>query len=213
MGPESVTTPGEVDRFDLDTTPPAPEACLPPGETTVARADLSPGWIAVSERELLVYHPDRDPPVGRILRPNVTGVALRRVGGRRLLGYVPTALLFAVGGVLVGLLLLSIEPTTFVSLPRDMPLDSFSTIVQSLGWAMDVLGAMLVFSAILSGVGAATVAGYWLLSREVVIAIERGSAESIECPATRAAGQRAVRTLRETMTEADGPHGSEKLDV
>lgn len=199
MEPESVTDPGVVDRVTVDPAAPEPEDCLTPCESTVARADLSPGWVALTDRELLVYHPEREPPVGRSLRVNVTGLTVRRAGARDLLGYAPLASLFAVGGLLVGLSLLWVEPTQFVTLPDGPGVGSFASMITSLGWAMDLIGAALVFTSILAGLGAVAVAGYWLASSEVTLVVERGGGEDLECPTTLPAGQRAARSLREAL--------------
>lgn len=199
MPPESVTDPGVVDRIDVDDPAPEPGDCLSPSETPQATADLSPGWIAITDRELLVYHPDRDLPVGRALRANVTGLTIRRAGGRRLLGYAPMAALYAVGGLVVGLVFLSVDPTQFVTLPESSPVDSFFTIVQTLGWAMNLLGVVLVFTSILAGLGAVVVSGYWLASSDVVLVVERGCGEELECPTTLPVGKRAIKSLRAAL--------------
>lgn len=204
MPPESVTEPGVVDRVDVDHAAPEPGDCLPPSETPVARADLSPGWVAITDRELLVYHPERQPRVGRTLRANVTGLTVRRAGARRLLDYVPMAGLFAVGGLVVGLSLLWVEPTEFVALPEGSAVSSFATMVATLGWAMNTLGAVLVFASILAALAGVVVAGYWLASSDVTLVVERGGAEGLECPTTLPAGKRAAETMREQLA-SDAP--------
>ena len=208
MPPESVTGPSVLDRVEVGAADPRPEECLPPGEAPLSTTDLSPGWVAVTERELLLYHPDRDPPVDRVLRANVTGLALRRAGGRQFLGHAPAALLYALGGAVVGALLLMLEPTQFVTMPENAPLESFSTIVRTMGWGMNVLGAALVFTAILAGLGALAVAAHWLVSREVTFVVERGDADPLECPTTRTAGQRTVRSVGEAL-RGDPPAGEQ----
>ena len=199
MPPESVTDPGVVDRVDVDRDTPEPVDCLPPCETPVARADLSQGWVALTDRELLVYHPEREPRVGRTLRANVTGLTVRRAGARQLLGYVPMAALFTVGGLVVGLSLLWVEPTGFVGLPEGSAVGSFATMVTTLGRAMNVLGAVVVFGSILAALFAAVVAGYWLVSSDVTLVVERGGGEELECPTTLLAGRRAAETMREEL--------------
>lgn len=199
MPPESVTDPGVVDRVDVDRAVPEPADCLPPCETPVARADLSPGWVALTDRELLVYHPERSPRVGRTLRANVTGLAVRRAGARRLLGYVPMAVMYGVAGLVVGLSLLWVKPTAFVTLPEGSAVGSFATMVTTVGWAMNMLGAVLVFTSILAALAAVAVAGYWLASSDVTLVVERGGGEKLECPTTSPAGRRAVETMREEL--------------
>lgn len=199
MQPETVTEPGVVDRVSLDAAAPAPEDCMAPCESAVARADLSPGWVALSGRELLVYHPDREPPVGRTLRANVSGVTVRRAGARDLLGHAPTAAVYAVGALVVGLSLLWVRPAAFVTLPDAPGVGSFATMVTTLGWALNVLGAVLVFTSVLAGLGAVVVACYWLASSDVTLVVERGGGDDLECPTTLPAGQRAARTLRDEL--------------
>lgn len=208
MPPESVTDPGVVERVDVDHAAPEPGDCLPPCEAPVARADLSPGWVALTDRQLLVYHPEREPHVGRTLRANVTGLTIRRAGARRLLGYVPMAGLFAVCGLVVGLSLLWVEPTEFVTLPEGAAVGSFATMVTTLGWAMNTLGAVLVFASVLAALAGVVVAGYWLASSEVTLVVERGGDEQLECPTTLPAGQRAARAMRaELASDAPIPSG------
>lgn len=203
MEPETVTDPGLVDSVAVDHGAPEPEDCIAPCESTAARADLSPGWVALTDRELLVYHPEREPPVGRSLRVNVTGLSVRRAGARQLLGYAPMSVLYALGGMVVGLSMLWVRPTQFVTLPEGPGVGSFASMVTTLGWAMNLIGAVLVFTSILAGLGAVAVAGYWLASSDVTLVVERGGGEDLECPTTLPAGQRAARTLREALGTHD----------
>lgn len=196
MATESVPDPAVVDSVDLSVPAPDPEDCVPPCEEPRSVADLSPGWVALTDRELLVYHPDREPPVGRTLRANVTGVTVRRAGARQLLGYVPMALLYALVGVVVGLLLVAVDPTGFLAVPEGSPVGAFATVVRTLEWVTNLLGAVLAFTGVLAGVGAVAVVGYWLGSSDVTLVVERGGGEELECPTTLPAGRRAVRTLR-----------------
>lgn len=199
MRTESVTDPGVVERAAVGGRAPEPEECLPPCESPVATADLSPGWVAVTDRELLVYHPDREPTVGRSLRANVTGLSVRRAGARSLLGWVPAAVLYGVGGVLIGLLLLAVDPTGLVTVPSETPVDAISTVLRTLGWATDLLGAVLVFAGILAALGALAVTAYWLVSDEVTFVVELGEESRLECPTTLPAGRRAIGSLRDVV--------------
>jgi hypothetical protein len=192
--------PGVVDRIDVDPWDPEPEDCLPPGEAPIASVGLSPGWIAVTDRELLRYHPERDPGVVRTLRPNVTAVAVRRAGARSLLSRVPTIALYAVVALLVGGLLLSVSPAELLSVPDAPGAGELETIVAVLARATRLLGVVLVFSSILTGLIAAVIVGYWLFSRQVTLVIERGTADPIECPTNKQAGQRAIRELRDVLS-------------
>ena len=193
--------PGVIDRIEIEPTDPEPADCLPPGESPIASTDLSPGWIAVTSRELLRYHPDQDPAVVRMPRQNVTGVAVRRAGGRSFLQYVPKALVAAIVSLLVGIVLLSVSPEQFITVPDAPGAGEISTIVQLLGTAMGLLGVVLVFAGILAGLGVVTIVGYWLFSRDVTLLIERGSADPIECPTNQQAGQRAIQDLRDVFSE------------
>ena len=193
--------PGVLDRTDVPSSAPDPEDRLLPDETPVAAVSLSPGWVAVTDRNVRVYRPDRDPALVRTPRPNVTSVALRRTGGRALLGYVPGALLYALAALAVGALLLAVSPADLVAVPDAPGAGGLESIVRTLGWASRLLGTVLVFSGILLGLGAVAVVGYWLSAREVAVVVERGAADPIECPTDRRAGQRAVATLREALSE------------
>lgn len=195
--------PGVIDRVEIESTAPEPADCLPPGESPITAVDLSPGWIAVTDRELLRYHPDRDPEIVRLLRPNVTGVAVRRAGGRSFLQYVPKGLVYAIGALLVGVILLSVSPEQLITVPDAPGAGELGTIIRLLESGMRLLGVVLVFTGILAGLAVVTVVGYWLFSREVTLVIERGAAEPIECPTNQQAGQRAIRELREVFSGAD----------
>jgi hypothetical protein len=194
--------PGIIDRVEVDRENPDPVDCLPPGESPIASIGLSPGWVAVTERELLRYHPDTDPAVVRTPRQNVTEVVLRRAGGRSLLRHVPKALVYALAALVVGFGLLSISPEQLLTVPDAPGASEIGTVMQTLGWASRLLGTILVFSGILAGLAAVTVVGYWLFSRDVTLVIERGGVEPIECPTNRQAGQRAIRELRAVLSES-----------
>ena len=204
MGKRRITDPGVVDRIDVNPPDPEPADCLPPGETPKAAVSLSPGWIAVTDREFLRYHPECDPAVARAERWSVDSVALRRRGGRALLGYVPGAALYAVVAVAVGGLLLAVSPSEVVAVPDAPGTGGVETIVGTLAWASRLLGSVLLFSGILVGLCAVAVVGYWFLSDDVAVVLDRGSADAIECPTDRRAGQRAIDALREADPERAG---------
>lgn len=199
MDSESATEPGVITRVELQPENPSPADVLPPGEVLRTTVELSPGWIAATDREILTYHPDRDPAMVRTPRHNVTGIAVRRAGGRRFVGYVPLGLFAAVGALAVGLGLLAVTPSQFVTMPDGTAGGQLATIVETLGWAMNLLGSVLVFIGILTALTAVVVVGYWLASRDVTLIIERGGADPVECPTTRQRGQEAVRELRESL--------------
>jgi hypothetical protein len=198
---KSVTAPGVVKRIDVETDTPRPEDCLPPGEAPEATADLSPGWVAVTERELLAYHPDRDPAVIRTPRHNVTRLTVRRAGGRRLLQYAPATLVGSIVALLVGIGMQMVGLNQFIEVPNAPGSESVATIVSTMGWAMDLLGTVLVFSGILGVLGAGSVIAFWVVSRDVVLVVERGDAETLERPTTRQSGRRAARTIGKELTD------------
>lgn len=200
MVTERAPEPGVIDRIEIDLPEPEPADCLPPGESPITSTDLSPGWIAATDRELLRYHPDRDPAVVRIPRQNVTGLAVRRAGGRQFLGYVPKAFVGAIVALAVGIVFLSVSPAQFIRIPDAPGAGEIGTIVQLLATAMELLGVVLIFAGILAVLVVVTVVGYWLFSRDVALVIERGSAESVECPTNRQAGKRAIRELRDAVS-------------
>lgn len=201
METDIVPEPGVLDRVEVDRPTPEPTDCLPAGEEPIATAPLSPGWIAVTDREFLTFHPENEPPVDRTDRANVTGLAVHRTGGRAFFGYVPGAVLYAVAATVFGALLLTFSPEDLIVIPDAPGAGGVETTVRTLGWATGLLGTVLVFTGILAALIAATVVAYWLLSRDVVIAVERGDADPIECPTTRATGTRALRELERTLSE------------
>lgn len=200
MSQRSVPNPGIIRRIDIDRQDPKPADCLPPDETAIATATLSPGWIALTDRAFLSYHPGRDPAIVRTPRQNVTGISLRRSGGRSLLRYVPAGVVYALAALGVGILLLMISPADLITVPDAPGVGGLETIVRTLGWASRLLGIVLLFSGILVGLGAAVIVGYWLSSSEVALVFERGPAESIECPTDRHTGTQAIRTLRDALS-------------
>jgi hypothetical protein len=201
MSADIVPDPGVVARADIDRATPDPEDCLPPGEQPEVTVELSPGWVAITDREFLLFHPDRDPAFTRTPLANVTGLLVRRTGGQPLIGYVPGAILYALFGTVPGSLLLSVSPGGLIAIPEAPGSGQIETIVQTLGWAMGLLGTVLVFSGILAALLAVAVVGYWLLSREVALVIERGEADPIEYPTTRSTGTRAIRELETELVE------------
>jgi hypothetical protein len=200
MSQRSVPTPGIINRIDVDREDPEPADCLPAGEPPITTATLAPGWVALTDLAFLSYHPDRDPAVVRTPRQNVTGITLRRSGGRGLLRYAPGALLYALIALGTGVLLLMTSPTDLIAVPDAPGVGGLETIVQTLGWASRLLGIVLVFSGILVGLGVAAIVGYWLASSEVALVFERGTADPIECPTDRHTGTRAIRTLRDALS-------------
>lgn len=201
MVTERFSDPGVIDRVGVDSNAPDPQDCLPPGETPIEVSTHSTGWIAVAERELFVYRSERDPALVRILRPNVTGLAVRRAGGGSLIGYVPVAVLFAFAAVAAGVLLLAMSPTEFIAVPDAPGVSGMATIVQTLEWASRLLGAVLVFSGILAGLVGASVLTYWVFSYDVALVIERGGADPIECSTDRRTGRQAIRELGNALSE------------
>lgn len=199
MATDIVPDPGVLARIDLDPSTPRPTDCLVPGEEPIVTASLSPGWIAITEREFLAYHPEKEPPVERTDRANVSGLVVRRTGGGTFLGYVPGAMLYALAASVFGVLLLALSPETLISIPNAPESGQLETIVRTLGWAMDLLGTMLVFTGILAALLTVAVVAYWLRSRDVAIVIERGGADPIECPTTSATGTRAIRELESNL--------------
>ncbi len=197
--------PGEIARVDVADDSPDPADCLPPGEEPLARAELSPGWVAVTDRELLAYRPGREPPLVRVPRPNVTGLSVRRAGARRVVGYVPAVAAGAVVALLAGGLLLAVDPTAFVTLPDAPGVEPVARLVGAFARGLRLLGTVLLFAGLFGLLSAAAAVGYWLLSRSVTLRVERGGADPVECPTTRGAGRRALRTLAAALdTDADG---------
>lgn len=205
----SAPDPGVIRRLDVDRPEPTPSDCLPECEEAVATVELSPGWIAATRRELFTYHPDRDPAVVRMPLSNVTGVAVRRAGGQAFVGYLPVGVLYAFGALALGFGLLAVDPNRFVDISGTGPTRQLLSIVDATARAMDLLGSFLVFTGVLSGLAIATVLGYWLVSREVSLVVERGQADPIECPTTRHAGTRALQELDELFEATDTPGRTE----
>lgn len=199
----SVPEPGVVRRLDVDLPEPTPSDCLPPGEDAVRTVDLSPGWVAATGRELITYHPDRDPAVVRTPLPNVTGLAVRRAGGQTFVQYLPIAVFYAVAALALGAGFLAVDPMQYVNVSGTGAVSQLLGIVQAFGRAINLLGAFLVFTGILSALVVGVLLVYWITSRHVSLVVERGRADSIECPTTRHAGARALEELDELLEATD----------
>lgn len=201
METDVVPEPGVLAQTELDRASPDPTDCLRPGEEPIVTASLSPGWVTVTDREFLVYHPDRDPAVVRTARANVTGLAVKRTGGRAFLGYVPALVLYAAVGSVLGGLVLSVSPESLISIPDAPGAGEIETVVRTFGWAMGLLGTVLVFTGILAALVVVTLVGYWLFSSDVAFVLERGDAEPIERPTTRAVGTRVLRDIESELSD------------
>lgn len=201
MATDRFSDPGMIDRVDIPGSEPEPIDCVPPSETPIAVSEHSTGWIAVTERELLVYRSEHDPALVRISRPNVTGLAVRRAGGQSVLHYAPMAFVYAGLGVVVGVLFLTVSPAELIAVPDAPGTGGIETILRTLDWAVQLLGVTLVFSGTLAGLFGATAVGYWLFSRNVALVIERGEVESIECPTDRRTGERLLEELSAALSK------------
>lgn len=208
MPTDVVPEPGVLARAEFDRQTPDPTDCLPPCEEPIASVSLSPGWVAITERELLTFHPNRDPALKRTARSNVTGLAVRRTGGRSFLGYAPAATLYGFGAIAVGALMLAVSPSDIISVPDAPGSGQIETIVQTLGWAMGLLGSVLLFTGILAALVVVAAVVYWLTSREVALVIEQGNSEPIECVTTKGTGTRALRELETALSADRIPKGS-----
>lgn len=203
-----VTDPGVVDRLSVEESRPEPESVLPPGETPDATARLSPGWVAVTDRVVVSYHPESEPPLVETPRANVAGLAVRRAGGRRFLGYVPTAVLYGLLAGVLGAVLLSVSPGDLLAVPEAPGASAIERTIRTLGMAARLLGTVLVFAGVLLVLGAVATVAYWLFSRRVVLAVEREGAAPIELPATKSTGRRAIADLEPAVSEGGSAHGS-----
>lgn len=201
MAIDRFSEPGVIDRVDIEETEPDPIDCIPPSETPIAVSEHPTGWVAVTDRELLVYRSEHDPALVRISRPNVTGLAVRRAGGQSFLRYAPMALVYAGLGVAVGVLFLTVSPTGLIAVPDAPGTSGIETILRTLDWTLQLLGVTLVFSGILAGLLGVTAVGYWLFSRNVTLVIERGDGDAIRYPTDRRTGQRLLDELSGALSK------------
>lgn len=186
-----------VDRVEPETDPtPEPTDYLPE-DAIRATAPLDEGWVALSDTELLRYHPEGEPPLARVPRPNVAALALQRTGGGRLLAYVPRLGTFGVGALVAGLVLRGF------SLPTSA---TEGTGAESLGSLLGVLSAALSTLAtglLLGGLGllllALVLVGVALSRRGTELAVERAGAEPVTCPVGERTGTRALRALEPAL--------------
>lgn len=199
MAVESDVNPAEISRIDVPHETPSPVDCLPPGEEPTATAGLSPGWVAVTDRELVTYHPERTPAVERAVRANVTGLSVRRAGGRIDVGYLPLIAAYAVGALAFGVALLALDPMSYITLPQAPGVGPVRTVVVTFARGIQLFGMVLVFTGLLAFLVALAATGEWLVSRNVTLHIERSGREPIECATTRSDGTGALRTLADVF--------------
>jgi hypothetical protein len=191
-----------VERVTLDPDPPTPADCLPPGEepAVVVALDHGAGWIALTEREVLVYHPTGDPPLTRVPEPNVTALAVERVGGEAVVSYVPQLFVFGLGSLLAGILLRGFGLPTAAAGSAEQVASLLSLLAGALATVatgLSLLGVVLLAGAL----GAVALVVYL---RGPVLAVERGEADPVTCPTTEREGRRALSDLSagfETLEE------------
>jgi hypothetical protein len=198
-----------VDRVAFEADPaPEPTDYLPADDLR-ATASLDEGWVALSDTELLRYHPDGEPPLARVERPNVRGIAVQRTGGARLLAYVPRLAVFGAGGLVAGLLLRGFTlPVSTANGPEATAgLGSLLGVLQS---ALAALASVLL----LGGVGLALLAlvlvGVALSRRGTELAVERATGDPVTCPVGERAGRRALTALGPVF---DGGEGTDEDEI
>jgi hypothetical protein len=196
--------PRTVRRVSVDPPTPDPEDCVPPGERVAATVDLSDGWLAVTDRQVLAHRGDRDPPLVTVPRPNVAGVALRRAGDGPVMRYAPR---IAVYGLLVlgmGLLFGALVPATAVEVPQDSPAAGSLGFVSALTSGLELLGDLAVLVGALALVGGAGAFGYRLLAGSRFVVVERADGSVVRCDADGRGAKRAIRELEAALCEPPG---------
>lgn len=194
-----------VERVPLDPNRPTPADCLAPEEAPELTVDLDggTGWVAATDREVLVYHPGSTPPLTRVPRPNVTALALHRDGGETLLAYVPRLLVFGGGSLVAGFLLRGFDLATGTTTGAEQVTSLLSLLSRTLA---TLASGLLLLGLVLSvaGLGAVVLAFYL---RGLVLAVERGEAPPVTCPTTEREGRRVLSQLT-SVVEADEPSGA-----
>jgi hypothetical protein len=172
-----------------------------------ATAPLDEGWLALTDTELLRYHPDGEPPLARVDRPNLTGLAVQRTGGARLLAYVPRLAVFGAGALVVGLILrgFSLPVSTASGSEATAGLGSLLGVLQS---ALSALASGLLLGGVGLLVLTLVLVGVALSRRDTELAIERVTGGPATCPVGERVGKRALQAFESAPTgtdpEADG---------
>jgi hypothetical protein len=197
MGPD----PRTVRRVSVDPPTPAPADCVPPGERVAAQVDLSDGWLAVTDRQVLIHRGTRDPPLVTVPRPNVAGVALRRAGDGPVMRYAPRVAVYGLLVVVMGLLFGALVPASAVDVPQDSPAAGSLGFVSALTSGLQLLGDLAVLVGALALVGGAAAFGYRLLAGGRFVVVERADGSVVRCGADGRGAKQAIRELEAALRE------------
>jgi hypothetical protein len=196
--------PRTVRQVAVEPGVPAPDDCVPPGESITTRVSLSDGWLAVTARQVLVYRTDRDPALVTVARPNVTGVAIRRSGDGPIVRYAPRIAAYGLVGVLVGLLFGALVPAAAVDIPQDSPAAGSLGFVTMLTGGLQLLGDLAVLFGAVALVGGLGALGYRLATGGRVLLVEVTGGRNVRCRSAGGNERRALRQLRVALEEPEG---------
>ncbi|MFC7228254.1 hypothetical protein N0B31_12635 [Salinirubellus salinus] len=196
-----------VERVEPDAEPDPIPADFFEDDDVRATASLEAGWVALSDTELLRYHPDGEPPLARVPLPNVAALELQRTGGGRLLAFVPRLVTFGMGALVAGLVLRGFSLPT--SAAEGAGTEGLGSLLGVLSAALSTLASGLL----LGGVGlvflAVCLVGVALSRRETELAVERAGGASVTCPVGERAGKRALRALEPGLAGGAPREGDE----
>jgi hypothetical protein len=181
---------------------PTPADYLADEETSRAVASLDDGWVALTDTELLRYHPGGEPPLVRVERPNVAALTLGRTGGDRVFALAPRLVAAGVGALVAGAALRGFSlPTSAAEGPGA---ESVGSLLGVLTTALSTLATGLL----LGGVGLLFVSlllvGVTLSRRRTELAVERASGDALTCPVSERSGRRALRALEPALAAGEG---------
>jgi hypothetical protein len=192
---------------------PTPADYLADEESPRATASLGKGWVALTDTELLRYHPEGEPPLARVERPNVAALTLGRTGGDRVFAFAPRLAAAGVGALVAGAALRGF------SLPTSAAEGPGAESVESLLGVLTTALSTLATGLLLGGVGLLFVAlllvGVALSRRRTELAVERATGEPLTCPVSERPGKRALRSLEPALAgeadeSGDGVVGAER---
>lgn len=192
-----------IDRVDVDPPDPEPTDCFPPRERVVETVQFGSGWVAVSDRQVVAYRSDREPPLQTVARPNVVGVSLRRAGGGLVVQLAQRAAVYGLLSLVVGLLFYWLAPSATVEVPKNTPVGDVLGFVELLTTGLRLAGLLAIGAGAVAVVGALGTLAYWLTTGGTVLAVERAGGDPVRCSTRGGTAHRAVERLTEALEGGD----------
>lgn len=190
-----------IDHVDVEPPTPEPADCFPPRESVEDAVRVGSGWIAVSDRQVMVYRSDREPPLAAAARANVVGVSLRRAGSGLAIQVAPRAAVYGVLSIVVGLLFGWLAPSAAVQVPQNTPVGDVLGFVELLTTGLRLGSLLAIGAGTLAVVVAVGALGYWLTTGGTVLVVERAGDDPIRCSTRGGSAHRALERVSAALED------------